>query len=236
MGKIITYRLVMVGLILVIVLGAGWEVLQISAWPRKVKIEELKGEYDEKEKVAIFNNQEIPVPAETLAFLPEATVLGEISGGEKRIEIDLAKQRLLAFERDVLIYSFLISSGKWGRTPKGIFDIWGKFRYTKMEGGSKALRTYYYLPNVPFVMFFANDEIPKRRGFSLHGTYWHDNFGTPMSHGCINMKTEEAAKIYSWARPSLFDRRSILATTDNPGTKVIIYGDHRAERDQDSGG
>ena len=94
-----------------------------------------------------------------------------------------------------------------------------------MEGGSKVLRTYYYLPNVPFVMYFYNDEIPKWRGFGLHGTYWHSNFGHPMSHGCINMRTEEAGQLYYWSQPDLRGRGSILAGDDNPGTSVVIYGE-----------
>lgn len=96
-----------------------------------------------------------------------------------------------------------------------------------MSGGSKALRTYYYLPNVPWVMFFYNDQVAKMRGFSFHGTYWHDNFGTPMSHGCINMRSEEAKMLYDWATPVVTNEKawSTPANPDNPGTKVIIYGE-----------
>ncbi|KKP46220.1 MAG: hypothetical protein UR39_C0014G0011 [Candidatus Woesebacteria bacterium GW2011_GWA1_33_30] len=93
-----------------------------------------------------------------------------------------------------------------------------------MEGGKKELNTYYYLPNVPYVMFFANDQIPAYRGFSFHGTYWHNNFGQPMSHGCINMKTEEAGLLYNWADPNLGSKGSGRTTHYNPGTQVVIYG------------
>jgi len=182
----------------------------------------LTGNYDASAKTAVFNNQTLPAPA--LAQLPAPKVLGQ-TNTNKRIEIDLAKQTLYAYENNQLVYQFLISSGKWGRTPTGTFNIWGKFRYTKMEGGNKTINTYYYLPNVPYVMFFSNNEVPNYKGFSLHGTYWHSNFGHPMSHGCINMKTEEAEKIYYWAMPDLQDKRSILASADNPGTPVIIYGE-----------
>jgi len=71
-----------------------------------------------------------------------------------------------------------------------------------MSGGSKELGTYYYLPNVPYILFFYNDKVEKKTGYSIHGTYWHNNFGTPMSHGCINMKTSEAEIIYNWADPN----------------------------------
>jgi len=78
-----------------------------------------------------------------------------------------------------------------------------------MSGGNKELGTYYYLPNVPYILFFYNDKVAKKQGYSLHGTYWHDNFGSPMSHGCINMKTTDVAEIFSWA---------------NIGTQISIYG------------
>ncbi len=94
-----------------------------------------------------------------------------------------------------------------------------------MEGGKKELGTYYYLPNVPFVMYFYNGQIPKWRGFGLHGTYWHNNFGHPMSHGCINMKTEDAELLFHWAKPDLNGKRSIWASKENPGTPIIIYGE-----------
>ncbi len=74
-------------------------------------------------------------------------------------------------------------------------------------------------------MFFYNDRIAKSQGYSLHGTYWHNNFGTPMSHGCINMKTSDIQQLYYWANPIIPEgKKGINASTDNPGTKVIIYG------------
>jgi hypothetical protein len=74
-------------------------------------------------------------------------------------------------------------------------------------------------------MFFSNNEVAASKGFSLHGTYWHNNFGTPMSHGCINMKTSEAALIYEWADPQIpTGKNSVRSTPENLGTQVIIYG------------
>lgn len=185
---------------------------------------DLTGRYDFGEKTAFFNNRFVSLPTGELSLRRNEKVLGETDPNKKRIEIDLTNQRLYAYEENKLVYNFLISSGKWGRTPVGTFKIWIKLRYTKMEGGSKLLNTYYYLPNVPYTMFFYNDEIPSWRGYGIHGTYWHNNFGYPMSHGCINMKTDEAEKLYYWANPDLQGRSSIYASEDNPGTQVIIYG------------
>lgn len=173
----------------------------------------------------IFDNREVSVPP-TLADLPPLPrkVLGE-STGEKEIQVDLTNQRLYAYEGDTLIYTFLVSTGKWGRTPTGTFTIANKFRYIGMSGGSAALHTYYNLPNVPYTMFFGNSQIPASRGFSFHGTYWHNNFGVPMSHGCINMKISEAGLLYNWADPRLPEGKvSGVADKDNPGTRVVIYG------------
>lgn len=193
--------------------------------PKKLN---LSGEYDFEKSSAYFHGQKLDFPEFDDQELPisydsEARVLGD-TAGEKKIFIDLTNQRLYAFQGNRHVYSFPVSTGKWGRTPTGRFRIWVKLRYTKMSGGSRALNTYYYLPNVPYVMYFYNSAVPSHRGFGIHGTYWHNNFGHPMSHGCINMKTEEAGKLYYWANPRLEGRQSIYAAENNPGTEVIIFG------------
>lgn len=168
--------------------------------------------------------QATPPSPETLE--DASSVLGTTSGSDKRIEVDLTSQRVYAFDGNAKVYTFVVSTGKWGRTPTGEFTIWTKVRSQLMKGGSRELHTYYYLPNVPYVMFFYNNQIAKMRGFSFHGTYWHNNFGHPMSHGCINMRTEDAKTLYEWATPVVTNPRawSTPATAENPGTKVIIYG------------
>lgn len=181
----------------------------------------LSGEYDLSETTGEFHGRSV-----ASANDPDITstqVLG-VTDEPKHIEVDLTNQRLYAFEGTTKVYDFLVSTGKWGRTPTGEFRIWGKYRFTKMSGGSKALHTYYYLPNVPYVMFFSNNEVAASRGYSLHGTYWHSNFGHPMSHGCVNMKTEEAALIYNWSSPNVGSDKSSKATKEDPGTLIVIYG------------
>ena len=182
-------------------------------------------DFDSKETRAVFQNSPIPIP-HFLAQLPQPKkVLGD-SNSEKRIYVDLTNQMLYAYEDENLVYSFLVSTGKWGKTPTGVFTIWGKFRFAKMSGGSTALHTYYYLPNVPYVMFFGNDQVAASKGFSLHGTYWHNNFGHPMSHGCVNMKTAEAALIYEWSNPQIPEGKNTeRSAPENPGTQIVIYGE-----------
>ena len=164
----------------------------------------------------IYNNQPIFVPNISLSKDENVNpVLGiKTSRGEKHIYVNLATQTLTAYEGNHLFMQTLISSGLWGRTPKGDFTIWSKFRATRMSGGSGA--DYYDLPNVPYVMYFSNNEVPGGAGFSLHGTYWHNNFGHAMSHGCVNMKKTDAAKVFEWAD---------APANGNKGTKITIYGD-----------
>lgn len=109
------------------------------------------------------------------------------SGDERWIDVDLSEQRLYAYEGETLVNSFLVSTGTW-RYPTviGTFRIYVKLRYADMSGPD------YYLPNVPYVMYFY-------KGYGLHGTYWHNNFGTPMSHGCVNLSVSDAAWLYNWA-------------------------------------
>jgi lipoprotein-anchoring transpeptidase ErfK/SrfK len=163
-------------------------------------------DYDPWATTGIFNNEKVVVPEIDFRVLGETTAKTNLN---KTIEVDLTNQKVYTYESGVKIKEYTISSGTWGRTPNGNFSIWAKLRSHKMEGGSKANGDYYYLPNVPYILFFYNDQYPKKSGFSLHGTYWHNNFGVPMSHGCINMKTKEAAELYSWAEI---------------GTPVTIYG------------
>ena len=133
---------------------------------------------------------------------PEQTDVENILGtsiGEKHIYVDLATQTLTAYEGSKLIYTYPVATGKWGRTPTGDFHIWVKLKYTHMEGGSKEDNTYYNLYNVPYTMFFYNDNVAKSAGFSIHGAYWHNNFGHPMSHGCVNLSIPDSEWMYNWA-------------------------------------
>jgi lipoprotein-anchoring transpeptidase ErfK/SrfK len=184
-------------------------------------IKNLTGEYDPTAKKAVFLGKNIQVPS-YVAEKPNANkVLGEVPAADKRIEVDLTGQMLYAYQNNQVVMSFPISSGKWHPTPTGTFHIWVKLRYTRMTGGTGA--DAYDLPNVPWVMFFYNDQVGKGEGFSLHGAYWHDNFGYPMSHGCVNISPANAEKLYDWAGP-VTDGNITYATDTDPGTEVVIYG------------
>jgi len=181
----------------------------------------------ENNSEGIFQNQKVSVPPIDLLQENEKVVLGveeqntqTEAAKEKHIYVNLKTQILSTYDGDVLFMETPISTGLWGKTPTGEFTIWVKLRSTTMSGGSGA--DYYYLPNVPHVMFFSNSEVAASRGFGIHGTYWHNNFGHPMSHGCINMKATDVAKLYDWATP-VSTGYSTHSTKINPGTKITIH-------------
>jgi LysM repeat protein len=108
-------------------------------------------------------------------------------GGAKWIDIDLSSQRLRAYSGNTVLRTMVVSTGiARYPTPPGRFRIYSKYRSIAMSGPG------YYLPGVPHSMFFY-------RGYAIHGTYWHNNFGTPMSHGCVNLTRADAAWLYGWA-------------------------------------
>jgi lipoprotein-anchoring transpeptidase ErfK/SrfK len=103
------------------------------------------------------------------------------------IDIDLSEQTLYAYEGTERVASFLVSTGIMiYPTEVGQYHIYVKYLSSDMHGRD------YYLPDVPYSMYYSGD-------FSIHGTYWHHNFGTPMSHGCVNMDIADAEWVYNWA-------------------------------------
>lgn len=177
------------------------------------------------ERIGIFEGRQVYVPDEV--FLAEAprvqNVLGVVSSNERWVEVDLSDQKLRAWDGDQLFLETLVSTGlSFSPTPTGEFRIWTKFKATKMSGGEG--RNYYYLPNVPYVMFFENAQVPGHKGYSLHGTYWHNDFGKQKSHGCVNLPTPIAEKLYQWTSPVLADEtRFQRASLDNPGTRIVVH-------------
>lgn len=105
----------------------------------------------------------------------------------KWIDIDLSEQRTTAYQGTTPLKSVLVSTGvAWTPTPIGRFAIYIKLASQTMSGPG------YHLPGVPWVMYFTG-------AYAIHGTYWHHNFGRPMSHGCVNLTIDDAKWFYDWA-------------------------------------
>ena len=126
-------------------------------------------------------------PTSVYAQASPAQPQAPVGDGVRWIDINLSEQHLYAYQGDTLLRSFLVSTGTWATpTVTGTFQIWNKTRIQDMSGPG------YYLPDVPYVMYFYRD-------YGIHGTYWHNNFGTPMSHGCVNMTIPDSEWLYNWA-------------------------------------
>ena len=109
----------------------------------------------------------------------------------KWIDVNISTQTITAYQGNTPVKSVLVSTGvSWHPTPVGHYKIYLKVQSQTMSGGVGP--EAYSLPNVPWVMYFAGDN-------AIHGTYWHHNFGHPMSHGCVNLTIDDAHWFYDWA-------------------------------------
>jgi len=143
-----------------------------------------------------------PTPTYTYTFTPEPTPTPEPPpptptpvpprpaggyGGGRYIDINLSTQYLTAIEDGTAVMGTYVSTGVPGMdTPTGTYYIYARYASQWMSGPG------YSLPGVPYVQYFVG-------AYSLHGTYWHSNFGTPMSHGCVNLPTWAAEYLWNWA-------------------------------------
>jgi len=144
---------------------------------------------------------------------------------QKRIEVSLGRQTVVAYEGDKVVFQTTCSSGVPNhsltadeiptQTPKGTFHIQNKMPSKHMgDGKVTSDLDAYELPGIPWVSFFE-----PVTGVAFHGTYWHTNFGVPMSHGCVNLTCEDALWVYRWSTPVAqvedWDKRGL-------GTTVIV--------------
>lgn len=161
------------------------------------------------------------VNAAHMRIIPEdevTTLSPSVPESDKRLEVWLNDQVVIAYEGDTQVQMLRCSAGmKYYNhylTPTGAFKTDYKRPSRHMVAGSKASSNSYDLPGVPWVSFIDEN------GISFHGTYWHNDFGRPRSHGCINLPPAGAKWVYRWTLPS-------VAYTDQTvdkrnGTKVRI--------------
>ncbi|NJM20214.1 MAG: L,D-transpeptidase [Richelia sp. RM2_1_2] len=114
--------------------------------------------------------------------------VSQLKKSNKRwIQVDLSEQRLIAWQGNKAVFGVIVSTGKRTTpTPIGVFNIYTKLNKTRMKGDD------YDIPDVPHTMYYQG-------GYGIHGAYWHNNFGTPVSHGCVNLAPNQAKKLFNWA-------------------------------------
>lgn len=144
-----------------------------------------------------------------------------VEPNEKWLDINLYEQTLAVYEGDKMVYATLVSSGlpRW-ETPEGLYRLWAKIKQGKMSGGMVG-DDYYFLEDVPWTMYFKDT-------YGLHGAYWHDGFGFPQSHGCVNMTLADSQWLFNWVTPQTGRYNWTQPTEDDRGTWVQVRaGDWR---------
>lgn len=196
--------------LVVLVVAISWPKSELTSKTFLNQIYSASGQIDQNAIKGVWNNKEVAVPTQELP--PPVKVLGT-STGEKWIDIDLTAQRLVAHEGANVVFDFPISTGlPWTPTITGEFYIWAKVRAQRMTGAD------YDLPNVPYVQYFY-------KGYGMHGAYWHAKWGTPISHGCVNMKIPDAQALYYWTNPVLGEKQySNTKIKPEESTRVVVHG------------
>jgi hypothetical protein len=147
--------------------------------------------------------------------------------GDKRIEVDLSTQLVTCFEGDLVVFSCRCASGaaftmddgtiaNFG-TPKGQHYVVLKQASRHMIGEDETAPDYFDLPGVPWDTFFDLE------GRAIHGAYWHNDFGVPRSHGCINVSVDAARWIYRWTYPIGAYEDDFIRSNRYVGTPILIY-------------
>jgi LysM repeat protein len=132
-----------------------------------------------------------PPTAQATAVTPAEPTPPMGKYGPKWVDVDLSTQTMNAYEGETIVYTSRVSSGTWDHpTVLGTYRVYAKYVTTRMQGGEGF--EHYDIPDVPYTMYFYS-------GYALHGAYWHNNFGNPMSHGCVNLPVDVAKWMYDWA-------------------------------------
>jgi lipoprotein-anchoring transpeptidase ErfK/SrfK len=162
----------------------------VQAYSRYQVVHEVPALTENPGYVAIGPDEWLP---EELVALTSARVPDDAGEGTCRfIYVDLAEQTLRVYHECRLVFATLVSTGKQeGWTFPGRFAILAKFPYNRLTPPEESI-SVYYLENVPNFMTYYGD-------LGFHGAYWHDDFGSPVSHGCVNMSPGDARWLYEWA-------------------------------------
>ncbi len=176
-------------------LGPGWDFPRLEAGLHRYQMVEVFDRVEKGEQVWYRIGPEMWIPQHVVGLVFPRTEPPEGVPASRWIEVNVFEQTLSVYEQSRLIYATLISSGIGEfYTRVGVFRIAEKLELETMRGAFLADRSdFYYLEDVPWTMYYDGAR-------ALHGAYWHDNFGFPQSHGCVNLAITDAYWLYQWAR------------------------------------
>ncbi|HLV68974.1 MAG TPA: L,D-transpeptidase [Polyangiaceae bacterium] len=149
----------------------------------------------------------------------------DLAPNERWIDVNLATQTVVAFVGETPVYATLISSGRESkikekdhRTPVGEWRIGVKHVTTTMDGdGTAAGDLPYSIEDVPYAMYYY-------KAYALHGAFWHDNYGTQRSHGCVNLSPLDSKYLFFFADPPVPPGfHGAWATVERPGSRVVVH-------------
>jgi lipoprotein-anchoring transpeptidase ErfK/SrfK len=177
-----------------------------------------------------YSGYDFYVNAEHVRPIPRdefAPISPDVPAEEKRVEVDLKNQMVTAYEADKSVFTARVATGASFHmtdgtvqdfsTPKGNHRVYMKLPSQHMVGGAAGDADFYDLPGICWISYFVT------RGIAFHGTYWHNDYGTPRSHGCVNMLPEDAKWIYMWTLPTgAYDDRHTTAPSAASGTLIKV--------------
>lgn len=159
------------------------------------------------------------------AFAP---ISPEVPLDHKRIDVDIRRQEVIAYEDDREVFRARCATGTRFKmedgsvvdmsTTRGDHRIFLKTPSRRMIGGTKGKADYYDLPGIPWVAYFTASRI------AFHGAYWHNDFGLPRSHGCVNLLPEDAQWVYRWTLPqAAYEERWTKTARRDEGSLVRVF-------------
>jgi len=160
------------------------------------------------------NDEQVWIARADLRVATAAAPPPGLAEGERWFDIDLDEQVLIAYEGERAVYATLVSTGRHGHTtPTRMARVISKYQATHMIS---TRREKYAVADVPWTMFYDGN-------YAVHTSYWHDGFGGPRSHGCINLAPRDARLLYLWSSPDVPPGwTAVFGDADHPGSLVRV--------------
>jgi hypothetical protein len=193
-------------------------------WVDQIKVDSGATWYRVREKYGTFGDV-FWAPGEAFRMIPPAEmqpISPDVS--DKRVEVDLLHQTMSCYEGNAEVFFCTVSTGgkydaegnpidTWS-TPVGRHSIWRKMVSVHMTGGTTG--GGYDLPGIGWTVLFSGN------GVAVHSTFWHNSYGIPRSHGCVNARPEDARFIFRWTQPSVEYEAGDVTISGDGSTKVFV--------------